>query len=66
MVVERQLGIKMRQRDTLRLEGQITVIADVIKTHPYTSLMHGNCCQSLTSPALSPSKFDIFYFKFLC
>lgn len=46
-VLERQLGIKMRQGDTLRLEGQITVIADVIKTHPYTSLMQCNYCQSL-------------------
>ena len=39
MVVERQLGIKMRQNDKNRLEEQITVIEDVIKTHPYSSLM---------------------------
>ena len=38
---ERQLGIKMRQRDTLRLERQITVIEDVIKTHPTPTVMQG-------------------------
>ena len=61
---ERQLGIKMRQSDTFRLERQITVIEDVIKTHPTPPVMQGNFCQALTSSAFPQIKIDHFTLKF--
>ena len=59
MVVERQLGIKMRQIDKYRLEEQITVIEDVIKTHPHTTVTTTTTLSGLLSPVISPQFLEI-------